>query len=349
MGRTELGDQEATNRRLEPEPGESRVAGGVDRRRANPEARPSRVSLPLVTGGLLLCPPLGMAAAVSYARHRRLVGVDELESQTFEVQARNRSLIAIGIGASVLILLLIVAVFTLNDFAVARSYLNGRVIAEVMPQMTMAFLRLNVLLAVVSELVIIPWSILIAVARSSKSTAAAPMRVMATAYGDLFRGIPGLLTLLIVGYGLPRSGIPILSEISPFWAMVIGMTLLYGAYTSEVVRSGIRSVPAGQIMAARAVGLKPFQAQLHVVLPQAVRTVTPALLAWFVSLIKDTSLVSVLGLLDAVNVSRIGVVNKLSLAPLTAAAILFLVATIPLTRLTDYLLGRSEARTRGSS
>jgi polar amino acid transport system permease protein len=341
-----VGDQGTSHTRGESKGGDSRARDGVDVACGEGSDRRARVGVPLVAGGLLLCPPLGAAAAVSYARYRRLRGVDDLESQTYELKARNRSLIAIGIGSSLLVVLLVVAVFTLNDFAVARSYLNGRVIAEVLPQMTGAFLRLNVLLAVVSEMVIIPWSIMIALARSSKSVAAAPMRVMATAYGDLFRGIPGLLTLLIVGYGIPRSGIPILSEISPFWSMVVALTLLYGAYTSEVVRSGIRSVPFGQILAARAIGLTPFRAQFHVVLPQAVRTVTPALLAWFVSLIKDTSLVSVLGLLDAVNVSRIGVVNKLSLAPLTAAALLFLIATIPLTRLTDYLLARSEAKTR---
>lgn len=341
-----LADKRPAHEPLAGEPGTPTHEGLSAHER--PGRRP-RVSILLVVCGLLLCPPVGVAGIVAYARYRRLVGVDELEALTYEVRARNRSLIAIGIGSSALVTLLVVSVFVLNDFAVARAYFNGRVIGEVLPRMTGAFLRLNLLLAVVAELVILPWSIAIAVARSSRSTAAAPMRMMATAYGDLFRGIPGLLTLLIVGYGIPRSGIPLLSEISPFWSMVIAMTLLYGAYTSEVIRSGIRSVPAGQILAARAIGLTPFQAQRSVVLPQAIRTVTPALLAWFVSLIKDTSLVSVLGLLDAVNVSRINVVNKLSLAPLTAAALLFLVATIPLTRLTDYLLARSEARTRALS
>ena len=301
----------------------------------------------MIAGGLLLFPPYGVMGAVAYSRSRRLAGIDHLESQTQALKARDRSLAAMGIGAAILVILLIVAIFTLNDFAVARGYFDFEVIREALPSMTRAFLRLNVSLAIVSELIVIPWSIAIALARGSKSKAVAPIRLMVLMYGDLFRGIPALLTLLIVGYGIPRSGIPVLSKISPFWAMVIALTLVYGAYVSEVIRSGISSIPRGQLLAARAIGLTEYQAARYVVLPQAIRVVTPALLGWFVVLIKDTSLVSVLGLLDAVNIARIGVVNYASLTPLVAAALLFLIATVPLTRLTDMLLARTQARMQG--
>jgi len=204
----------------------------------------------MIAGGLLLFPPYGVMGAVAYRRSRRLAGIDHLESQTQALKARDRSLAAMGIGAAILVILLILAIFTLNDFAVARGYFNFEVIREALPSMTRAFLRLNVSLAIVSELIVIPWSIAVALARGSTSKAVAPIRVMVLVYGDLFRGIPALLTLLIVGYGIPRSGIPVLSEISPFWAMVIALTLVYGAYVSEVIRSGISSIPRGQLLAA---------------------------------------------------------------------------------------------------
>jgi len=302
----------------------------------------------MILGGLLLFPPLGVMAAVAYYRSRRLARVDHLESQIQALNARHRSLAAMGVGAAILVTLLIVAIFALNDFAVAHGYFNLEVIRKVLPSMTMGFLRLNVSLAIVSELAVIPWSIAVALARGSKSKSAAPIRGMALVYGDLFRGIPALLTLLIIGYGIPRSGIPVLSKISPFWAMAIALTLVYGAYVSEVIRSGISSIPRGQVLAARAIGLTEYQTMRYVVLPQAIRVVTPALLGWFIVLIKDTSLVSVLGLLDAVNIGRIGVVNYANLSPLVAAALLFLVATVPLTRFTDVLLARTEARMQGS-
>jgi polar amino acid transport system permease protein len=201
------------------------------------------------------------------------------------------------------------------------------------------------------------WGLILAVLRQLPGKPLAPVRWLAIAYIDVFRGIPFLLILLLVSGSLaafqsegviPRElGVPTwLGETSPFWYGVIALTITYGAYMAEVYRAGIEAVPFGQTEAARSLGMSHGQAMRHVIVPQAVRKVVPPLLNDFIALMKDTSIVSVLGALEVIQVGRDIQNEQLNGSALVLGAILFLLVTIPLARLVDLLIARQQGRTQ---
>jgi polar amino acid transport system permease protein len=174
----------------------------------------------------------------------------------------------------------------------------------------------------------------LALMRTTKSPALTPFRFLATAYVDIFRGAPLILIILLVGFGVPAlglSGIP--SNV--IFLGTVAVVLTYSAYVAEVIRSGILSIHPSQRAAARSLGLTSGQTMRFVVLPQAIRRVVPPLLNDFVSLLKDTGLVSILGVTDAVRAAQINASRTFNYTPYVVAAILFLLITIPMTRYTD--------------
>jgi polar amino acid transport system permease protein len=171
-----------------------------------------------------------------------------------------------------------------------------------------------------------------------------PFRILATAYTDIFRGIPLILVVFLVGYGLPALEFGFLSTQSNAIYGVIALSLTYSAYVAEVFRAGILSVPNGQLLAARSLGLTHASTMRRVILPQGVRTVIPPLLNDFISLQKDTALVAVLGTVEAARAAQIAVSVTFNESGLTVAALFFLVLTIPMTRFTDRLLDKDRAR-----
>jgi len=183
----------------------------------------------------------------------------------------------------------------------------------------------------------------LALARTSKAAALTPFRILATAYVDLFRGVPTLLVILLVGFGVPALQLTGVTSA----VIILGTTaivLTYSAYVAEVLRSGILSVHPSQRAAARSLGLTSGQALRYVVLPQGVRRVVPPLLNDFVSLLKDTGLISVLGVIDAVRAAQIESSKSFNYTPYVVAAVLFLLLTIPLTRMTDRFVHRAIER-----
>ena len=203
------------------------------------------------------------------------------------------------------------------------------------------------------------WGLVLAVLRQLPGRALAPVRWLTIAYIDVFRGIPLLLVLLLVsgflssaaspvgGEVLPRElGIPDwLGQPSPFWYGIIALTLTYGAYMAEVYRAGIEAVPSGQMEAARSLGMSHGQSMRYVVVPQAVRKVIPPLLNDFIALMKDTSLVSFLGLTEVVGAGFNFQSSDFNGSALTLGAILFLLITIPLARVVDRLIARQQEKT----
>jgi polar amino acid transport system permease protein len=157
---------------------------------------------------------------------------------------------------------------------------------------------------------------------------------LATAYVDIFRGVPLLLVILLIGFGIPALQIKGLTN-SVVVLGGIAVIVTYSAYVAEVIRSGILSVHPSQRAAARSLGLNQFQTMRHVILPQALRRVTPPLLNDLVSLLKDTGLISILGVTDAVRAAQIEASRSFNYTPYVTATILFLLITIPLTRFTD--------------
>jgi polar amino acid transport system permease protein len=211
-------------------------------------------------------------------------------------------------------------------------------------------------LSIISGILALVWGLILAVLRQLPGTALAPVRGIVIAYIDVFRGIPLLLVLLLVSGFLgaaqaegtiPREiGLPTwFGETSPFWYGVISLTITYGAYMAEVYRAGIEAVPQGQMEAARSLGMSHGQAMRQVIVPQAVRKVIPPLLNDFIALMKDTSLVSILGLIEVVQAGRDVQTETINGSALVLGALMFLVVTIPLARLVDRLIARQQERT----
>lgn len=213
---------------------------------------------------------------------------------------------------------------------------------EVLPKIILGF-GTNVVLTLIAGTSVAILGLTVALIRTSRSAALTPFRILATVYVDLFRGIPMLLVILLVGFGVPALRLQGVTN-NVLILGTIAVIITYTAYVAEVIRSGILTVHPSQRAAARSLGLTHFQTLRHVVLPQALRRVTPPLLNDLVALIKDTGLVSILGVTDAVRAAQIASSRTFNYTPYVMAAIVFLLITIPLTRFTDRTLRKSIER-----
>jgi polar amino acid transport system permease protein len=211
------------------------------------------------------------------------------------------------------------------------------------PSVVGAFL-LNVEIFVISEVFILILALVIAVVRQIPGPVFFPFRMVAVAYTDLFRGIPLILILYMIGFGVPGLGLAGISYLSDVTYGIIALVLVYSAYVAEVYRAGIESVHESQNEAARSLGLTRWQSMRFVILPQAVRRVIPPLLNDFIGLQKDTALVSVLGSIEAARAAQIYGASEFNYASYVIAALLFVLITIPLARFTDRLIARDKRR-----
>jgi len=193
---------------------------------------------------------------------------------------------------------------------------------------------LDIKLFVIVEICVLVLGLIVALARLTRTPALFPLRLLSAVFVDVLRGVPTILVVYLIGFGIPAlmlSGLPT----DPVVLGGIALTLAYSAYVGEVYRAGIESVHSSQRAAALAVGLTERQALRHVVLPQAIRRVAPPLLNDFISLQKDVALVSILGPLEAFRVAQIEASSNFIYTPLVAAALLYLCVTVPLARLLD--------------
>ena len=173
-----------------------------------------------------------------------------------------------------------------------------------------------------------------------------PLRWLTVGYIDLFRAIPGLLVIYMVGFGIPIAQVPWLSNWSLYQLAVLALTLVYGAYVAEVYRAGIESIHWSQTAASRSLGLSQGKTMRFVVLPQAVRRVIPPLMNDFIGLQKDTALIGVIGVLDGFRRAQIYAGQNFNLSSFTVLALCYVVITFPMTRFTDRLLRRDQERLR---
>ena len=202
----------------------------------------------------------------------------------------------------------------------------------------------NLSLMIVAEVCVLVWGMVLALMRLSRSRVLAPLRWLTVAYIDLFRAIPGLLLIYMIGFGIPIAGVPWLSSWSLFQLAALALTILYGAYVAEVYRAGIESIHWSQTAAARSLGLSQGKTLRFVVVPQAVRRVIPPLLNDFIGLQKDTAFIGVIGVLDGFRRAQIYAGTHFNLTSFTGLALCFVVVTLPLTRITDQLLKRDQRR-----
>jgi polar amino acid transport system permease protein len=287
---------------------------------------------PLDTGDLI-----GYAGRGGPRRSRRRVPPGE---------AVRSTLIALVSTVVILGVLVVIVTSSPNWPAVQEAFFNGPVFAYSLPKVIEAFGG-NIALFTIAEILTLILGLVLAVLRGLPGPVFFPLRLIATVYVDFFRAVPGLLVISLLGFGIPALDLPGVPNDVFFWG-VVALTLVYSAYVSEVYRAGIESVHWSQDAAARSLGLSRLQTLRYVIVPQAVRRVIPPLLNDFIGLQKDTVLVSTLGVVEIFREASIIKAAKFNFTPLIAVALVFVIITIPLARLTDWLVSRDRDRQAAS-
>ena len=305
-------------------------------------------------------------AAAALARN------DIVEARIDSAASRDWSYLTFGWGAFALAILGFICFVLTNNAAVGRTFFLLPLMQEKWWLVARAFFTNNIFIFVVAEILVLVWGLIVALARLMPGPAGQPIRALAIVYCDVFRGLPAIVTLYLVGFGIPLSGLPDLivtpivglfvdlSALSPtearaatripvvYWC-ILALTLTYGAYVAEVYRAGIESIHRSQVAAARSLGLSYMQTMRYVIVPQAMRRILAPLLNDFIGLQKDTALVQVVGVIDGFNQSRMIASNAFNLSAVTIVAILFVLITIPQARFVDWLSERDAARMRAGS
>jgi polar amino acid transport system permease protein len=262
---------------------------------------------------------------------------------------KSRRDVLIGLGSLAFFVLVVgVAVSRLPGWHVVQdTFFNLDEFVSSFPQLLSAF-WLNIRIFVVAEVFILIVGMVVALARTLQAPIWLPIRVVATIYTDVFRGVPTILVILLLGFGIPALDLQGVPNSEVLWGTV-ALILSYGAYVAEVFRAGLASVHPSQRMASRSLGLSSWQTNRHILLPQAVRNVVPPLLNDFISLQKDTALVSILGPIEILRRAQIDTSMSFNYTPYVAAAVIFIALTIPMTRFADWLQARTHKQRRAAA
>jgi polar amino acid transport system permease protein len=265
--------------------------------------------------------------------------------QIYEARQRRRATVIATLSTLVVVTAVIVLVPLAPGWEkVQKSFFNADVLARTFPKLLDVFL-LNVMIFAWCAPLIAVLGLLIALARDTRAPALFPLRIFGAAFTDIFRGVPVILTVYLIGFGIPGLGLPRPWNSPYIWGS-LALILTYAAYVAEIFRSGIDSVHESQRAAAASLGLNARQTMRDVVLPQAVRRVVPAQMNMLIALQKDVSLLSFIGPVEIFR--QAGVFKSLlaNFTPYVGAALIFLAVTIPATRYADYLMAK-QARARG--
>ncbi|GAQ56464.1 amino acid ABC transporter permease [Streptomyces acidiscabies] len=282
-----------------------------------------------------------MTVAKAEEEHAYAPSERRLERERYRrARARRATAIAALSTLVVAVVLYLVVVNAPGWQRTKETFFDGHYAREALPKV-LEGLWLNLRLLVVCGAAVLVLGMLIAIARTLRGPVFFPLRVLAAAYTDFFRGLPLIINLMIVVLGVPALRLQGVT-VDPVLLGGTALTLTYSAYVAEVFRAGIESVHPSQRAAARSLGLSNRQALRHVVLPQAVRRQVPPLLNDLVSLQKDTGLVSIGGAIDAVRAADIIVGRSLNYTPYIVAGLLFVALTIPMTRFTDWVTARMD-------
>ncbi|HVC21926.1 MAG TPA: amino acid ABC transporter permease [Candidatus Dormibacteraeota bacterium] len=266
---------------------------------------------------------------------------------------QGRRAVAVSVASSVVLLGVLAALFffapgsaqvrqTFFNIPDARTAFLGDPRGGIFSELDA--LLINIELFLTAEVLILILAMVIALIRQLTGPVTFPLRMIAIAYTDFFRGVPLLLVVYAIGFGVPALNLAGVST-QPVWVYgLAALVLSYSAYVSEVYRAGIDSVHPSQVAAARSLGLSHGQAMRSVVIPQAVRRVIPPLLNDFISLQKDTALVAVLGIIEVNRAAGIVSSTDFNYTGYTVGAFLFLLLTVPMARFTDWLIARDRRR-----
>jgi polar amino acid transport system permease protein len=267
----------------------------------------------------------------------------ELDRRAFRRRQNNRSVI-IGIVSTLLFAVVawITIINTPGWERVQKSFFDPEVFVDAWPRVFAGFL-LNIRVLVFAAIGVLVLSVILATLRTLRGPVFFPVRALVAGYTDLFRGMPLIIVLYLVGFGIP--GLRLTEDRIPAEVYgTIALILTYSAYVSEVFRAGIEAVHPSQTLAARSLGLGHAQTMRLIVLPQAIRKVTPALMNDFVAMQKDVGLISVLGAVDAVRAAQIETAASYNFTPYVLAGLLFVALGFPMIRLTDWYTARLRAR-----
>ena len=265
----------------------------------------------------------------------------ELERRAFRARQSRRSvLVAIASSLAFALIVWATVINTPGWAGVQRAFFDPAIAWDALPAVWAGFL-VNLKVLGLSVITVSAVALLVALLRTLQGPVFLPLRALAAAYTDIFRGLPFIIVLYLVGFGLPTI---VGERIDAVYLGTIAVTLTYSAYVSEVIRAGIESVHPSQRLAARALGLSYPQTLRRVVLPQAFRRVTPPLMNDFVAMQKDVGLISILGATDAVLAAKIEGAQTYNFTPYIVAGILFILLAIPTIRLTDWYAARLRAR-----
>lgn len=307
----------------------------------------------LINAGAALLALLSMAIVLPLVRALRWSGrirdavarEDYADARAARSQARDHCLIAFGYALAQLVVVLVFQFFLVNHQAVARTFFLVPLMVKTFPLVVTAF-WMNVKVSIIAEVLVLIWGLIVALAMFAPGAAGKPIRLIATAYVDIFRAVPAVLVIYLVGFGIPLTGIPVLKVMSLTVFVIVALTLTVGAYVAEIYRAGILSIHWSQNAAARSLGLSHFQTLRFVIVPQGIRQIIPPLLNSFISLQKDTALVSVVGVIDSFNQSMLIASNYYNLSAVSTVALLFIVVSIPQTRFVERMMRRDRARMR---
>ena len=265
--------------------------------------------------------------------------------EQYEQKQRRRSILIAALSTIFVVVAIVIFVpMTPGWEKVQKSFFNGVVLSKTFPKLLNAF-TVNVMIFAWSAPAIAVLGLMIALARDAKSPALFPLRIFGAAFTDIFRGVPVILTVYLIGFGIPGLGLPRPWN-SPFIWGSLALILTYSAYVAEIFRSGIDSVHPSQRSAALSLGLSERQVMRDVILPQAIRNVVPSQMNMLIALQKDVSLLSFIGPVEIFR--QAGVYKSLfaNFTPYVGAAIIFLIVTIPATRYADYLMARQMRERR---
>ena len=263
----------------------------------------------------------------------------------YEQKQRRRSILVAALSTIFVVVAIVIFVpMTPGWEKVQKSFFNGVVLSKTFPKLLNAF-TVNVMIFAWSAPAIAVLGLMIALARDAKSPALFPLRIFGAAFTDIFRGVPVILTVYLIGFGIPGLGLPRPWN-SPFIWGSLALILTYSAYVAEIFRAGIDSVHPSQRSAALSLGLSERQVMRDVILPQAIRNVVPSQMNMLIALQKDVSLLSFIGPVEIFR--QAGVYKSLfaNFTPYVGAAIIFLIVTIPATRYADYLMARQMRERR---
>jgi polar amino acid transport system permease protein len=304
----------------------------------------------LIALASLSVPWFGIRSLTYAMRARKLVREDyPYEARIAAEDSRDQVWIVVGLGLTSLVLAFIFFLISANHGSVRSVLFDWSLIWRSRTGLIKGF-WLNIKLFTISEVLVLIWALVVAVVRLLPGRACAPVRFLAIAYTDVFRGVPAVIAIYLIVLGFALAGVPVFDSMSKngqvFWLSVLALVLVYGAYVAEVYRAGLESIHWSQNAAARSLGLSQFQTLRHVVVPQAVRRIIPPLLNDFVALQKDTALVSFVGVVEILNYAGLYKNRFFNLSPVMGAAICYLIVTIPITRFVDYLIRVDRERTQ---